>query len=469
MPASQDGAWRCRSEASWSLGMLVSCMLCVCAVAVLGVQRAFLQPILCSILIASSLYILGSRPLRPPLRPAVSQTALDIMAKLVKTAQVFLASWRRGQALSCVRCTIVSMPIIDVRRYIPIYCLPLKIKSQSLSGPNSRPCARSHFVGGRRLGWYMFYLALCLRILSAGGVRVPGHAMSPGGAAAVTQNTLVPASTPGTAAAKHHGFRVIGQQPLTRTAKRSFRRALNRARTQGGAWYKGKWLQSNSQAPRHSPITEHASYHHRKVGHRVPNLGLLTWNCGCLGFGDFDELLVWLDEPCQSHVVVVCVQETHWKHNNEWTKGRWLCMHSHDPKHVYAGVLTMISTKLAPSHLVRFQEHVPGRLTQTRVQIADTHLDVLNLYQFPWNTRKPRSELLKNRAQLLASLDSALKTVSRRNLLVIVGDFNTQLAPFGRHVGTATCIQRIEAQCAEDGESLLELLADHDLTVCPPC
>ena len=86
------------------------------------------------------------------------------------------------------------------------------------------------------------------------------------------------------------------------------------------------------------------------------------------------------------------------------------------------------------------------------------------MYQFPWNTRRSRSELLQNRAQLIDSLDSALKRVPRRNLLVIMGDFNTQLAPFGRHVGTATCIQSIEAQCAEDGESLLELLTTHDLT-----
>ena len=427
-------------------------------------MSALLQPILCSILIASLMYILGSC-LWPPLGPTFSMISHNMMAQLVEMAQVFRASWRGAEAILYMLCFVaVSMLHKDVRRSISTYDLPLNINLQSLSGPNSRPCARSHFVGGRRSGWYMLYLILCLHILSAGGVRVPGQSMSPGGVAAVAQNTLVPASTTGTAAAKHHGFRVTGQQPLTRTAKRSFRRALNRARTKGGAWYKGKWLPGEASEPRQSHTKERVNHHPRKVEHRMPNLGLLTWNCGCLGLGDFDELLLWLDEPSQSQVVVVCVQETHWKHNNEWTKGRWLCMHSHDPNHVYAGVLTMISTKLAPSHLVKFQEHVPGRLTQTRIQLGDTNLDVFNLYQFPWNTRKPRPELLKNRAHLTASLDSALKKVSRRNLLVIMGDFNTQLAPLGRHVGTATCIKRIEAQCAEDGESLLELLVDHDLT-----
>ncbi|CAE7198220.1 unnamed protein product [Symbiodinium sp. KB8] len=177
-----------------------------------------------------------------------------------------------------------------------------------------------------------------------------------------------------------------------------------------------------------------------------------------------DEFLLFLQEH-QPHVNVVCLQETHWKHTSEWLTERWICVHDHDPKHTYAGLLTLISRKLVSSEDVRTVSHVPGRVLQVRFPLAGVHVDILNCYQLPWNTRGCRQQLLERRAKIWNAVEQAVESVPQRNLLCVMGDFNAQLVPEANRVGTATCITDHTEQVAQDGPAFQGILQDLNATV----
>ena len=110
-----------------------------------------------------------------------------------------------------------------------------------------------------------------------------------------------------------------------------------------------------------------------------------------------DEFLEWLDQPKQSHISIVMLQETHWGHDAEWSSSRWHFVHSGDPHARYAGVLCMISTKLAQASQIAYEVLHPGRLLHLRVGWQDISIDIINIYQVPWNTRSERQALIGQR------------------------------------------------------------------------
>ena len=242
-----------------------------------------------------------------------------------------------------------------------------------------------------------------------------------------------------------------------------------------GAWYRGRWLTAHALRATSSGRPNPTSGAPRRARARPvidstagdntfkQRLHVLTWNCGGLSTGLLDELLLYLQEHA-SHVNVVCLQETHWKHDSEWLTERWICVHDHDPKHTYAGVLTLISRKLVSSEDIRTISHVPGRMLQVRFPVAGVHADVINCYQIPWTTRGgTQQQLLDKRAKLWSALEAAVGQVPHRNLLCIMGDFNVQLIPEAGRVGTATCVTEHAEQVATDGPAFQSLLQAGDL------
>ena len=341
---------------------------------------------------------------------------------------------------------------------------------ESRLGPKSEGDRRFRlFQPGRIL---RFMLLLCLQFAPVTGVRV---AASPMGAAEAAPPRTLPTSDD--YAAKQHGYQISRHGDVrTRVGKRSFRRACARAQRsqQGGTWYRGRWLTaralqhnvrnigSSSTQPARNPSNHPAR---SKLSSLQPARGsssrqrihTLTWNCGGLSTGLMDEFLLFLQEH-QPHVNVVCLQETHWKHTSEWLTERWICVHDHDPKHTYAGLLTLISRKLVSSEDVRTVSHVPGRVLQVRFPLAGVHVDILNCYQLPWNTRGCRQQLLERRAKIWNAVEQAVESVPQRNLLCVMGDFNAQLVPEANRVGTATCITDHTEQVAQDGPAFQGIL-----------
>ena len=79
----------------------------------------------------------------------------------------------------------------------------------------------------------------------------------------------------------------------------------------------------------------------------------------------------------------------------------------------------MVRGKLVPHDLIRYDVVKPGRLLHVRIpfgpQLQDRSLDVLGIYQYPWDTRKPRAQLLEARAGIWKQLDVVLRRLPRRN------------------------------------------------------
>ena len=260
------------------------------------------------------------------------------------------------------------------------------------------------------------------------------------------------------------------QCPYNEVRKRAFRRAIHRAvdNGRGGTFYRGRWL-SLAQLERsrlaHGRPRSHANPAKQvQDGARAENrIHAFCWNTGGLSTGMLDEFLEWLDQPKQSHISIVMLQETHWGHDAEWSSSRWHFVHSGDPHARYAGVLCMISTKLAQASQIAYEVLHPGRLLHLRVGWQDISIDIINIYQVPWNTRSERQALIGQRGVIWGKLEKVLSGRTRRNHLILAGDFNGQLPQAGMQVGTATIV-RNAGDVVDDMPRVLAMLGFHELT-----
>ena len=306
-----------------------------------------------------------------------------------------------------------------------------------------------------------YLIMLLLFIPCVGGVRVDGAPTASSGAAS---NQVRAASF--SWSAKHSGSLSISSEPLNGVRKRAYRRALHRAANKGGTFYRGRWVTRNALECQRLPPANQEPEQSRSTrclrSRHGPRLFAFTWNTGGLSTGMLDEFLVWLDEPEQSHISIVMLQETHWGHDAEWSSPRWHFVHSGDPETRYAGVLCMVCTKIAKASHIAYSVLHPGRLLQLRVSLRDVAIDLLNIYQIPWNTRAEKKDLMKRRGEIWSKLTKALEARPRRNLLLLAGDFNGQLPMHESHVGTAISM-RDGHQVAEDMHCVLDLMKQRGL------
>ena len=181
----------------------------------------------------------------------------------------------------------------------------------------------------------------------------------------------------------------------------------------------------------------------------------------------FDELVLLLNTVEYKHVSAVVVQETHWKHESTWRASGWSCVHSGCAAESYTGILIMLRETLVSHDMIRYDVVQAGRVLHVRAPFGsvrmDRSLDLVGVYQYPWDTRKPRAQLLEARSKLCKRLDVMLQRLPRRNLLFVCGDYNVQLPAKDRHVGTGILIKDPSSQQATDSQELLNLVVSHDL------
>ncbi|CAE7323550.1 unnamed protein product [Symbiodinium sp. CCMP2456] len=97
-----------------------------------------------------------------------------------------------------------------------------------------------------------------------------------------------------------------------------------------------------------------------------------------------------------------------------------------------AGILILISARLAKAEQIYYRAHHAGRLLHARIPHGHTHthVDILSAYQYAVNAHEATPE---RRQRFLVKLQSCLAHLPRRNALVLGGDFDCPCVPY-KHV-----------------------------------
>ena len=224
---------------------------------------------------------------------------------------------------------------------------------------------------------------------------------------------------------------------LTGCRKRSFKRAVLRARHFGITRYRGRLCSVHDLLGRGEQSHPDTTSPHRSTPRPPPpglRCSIMTWNAGGLTVTVWNEFLTWLLKTPHGHDIV-CIQETYWRDDFEWDDDHWSYIHhgSHKPKE--AGLLMCISKKLAQPHMIKHTPVLVGRLQHVRIFFPKGHqpLDVLHVYQHAWYHQKNDDQqdwwrgATERRHRFLQRLQATVRSFPIRNPLCLIGDFNTSL------------------------------------------
>ena len=157
-----------------------------------------------------------------------------------------------------------------------------------------------------------------------------------------------------------------------------------------------------------------------------------VWNCGGLSAHLNAGILCWARQ--EGVDVLLLLQETHWSQAMEWQDENWCYVRSAAKKPRTGGVMAVLSRRSVDAGTLRWNELVPGRLLHIRCDLQGTPIDILNVYQ---KVRVAGSEEMvqKNigeRAHVWAQLDKWSRSVPRRNVVLVAGDFKHEFPSHGR-------------------------------------
>ena len=96
----------------------------------------------------------------------------------------------------------------------------------------------------------------------------------------------------------------------------------------------------------------------------------------------------------------------------------------------------MVSHQLCQPTSVQSRSLLLGHIQHVRLEFATHTVDVLNCYQTVWHGHKSHGSPDK-RSEFWQVLGHALSAIPARNVLLLVGDFNTGLDPIPSCIGRA--------------------------------
>ncbi|CAE7227790.1 unnamed protein product [Symbiodinium sp. CCMP2592] len=267
--------------------------------------------------------------------------------------------------------------------------------------------------------------------------RVATLAAEVAGGATLSHN--LPASSP-----KPGGFpattRPALTMPYSRSAKRAYQRACNRAINFGHTRYRGRTLLASQVPAELRPVGPSGNRHAHPRPRPSPcsqdsGLHIMSWNAGGLGAGGdlYSELMNFLTN---STLDLAVIQETRWTECLEFTSGPWTCLHSGCRAHKQGGVLVLVHSRVTAPSRIRYEHLLRGRLIHVRVPLPGAdhrHIHILATYQ---KTHDPRNaQALPLRRQVWNALHKCLRNLPARDQVVLIGDFNTTLREMTPHVG----------------------------------
>ena len=158
------------------------------------------------------------------------------------------------------------------------------------------------------------------------------------------------------------------------------------------------------------------------------------WNSGTLSSTRYHELLSYLH---LQKVDVALISETHWRYNSEWSTQHWHVIHSCSDLSCSfekaSGLLLLVAKRCCQAHQISWRVVAPGRLLHCRLHIASKPIDILGIYQYPWNTTVAQRS---RRQSIWTHLRDTLQALPQRNIMCVLGDFNCSLPRIDRLVGT---------------------------------
>ena len=165
----------------------------------------------------------------------------------------------------------------------------------------------------------------------------------------------------------------------------------------------------------------------------VHRVRVMTYNIGGISGEAYAVFCEWLERQVEADIDLV--QELHWgcgKDEGTWMIGSWKAIVSADPGNRYCGVGIFLSPKLRAdvSHCV----WLPGRVLHARCETPLVTLDIVNVYQWAVDHRKPQQNESR-RQQIWLQLSKLLQGLPRRNQLLLGMDANATCRPLAGLVG----------------------------------
>ena len=291
--------------------------------------------------------------------------------------------------------------------------------------------------------------------------------------------TLQTSSTP-TALTKLDGQRPAPDLALPRRTskpnahrKKAYLKAVKRATLHGVTWYRGQYLTATqlgvkslslpppqADSPTQPPGLQTVEVRPNRQppsAFRQGRLTYLSWNIGRLTLIKWDLFRSWLHRQT---VDCVCLQDTGWDFTGEWTDQDYAYIHA-GATHHRGGLLTVVKLRFCSVDSIAWTIPLNSRVLHVRLYKGSFNLDVVNVYQFPYNPNDP--SCLADRQTVWKTLRSTFSGLPRRNCWLIGGDFNTGLrhhaqlvglgdfnTPTGRRTGCSHPDQRVFQELVRD-------------------
>ena len=169
---------------------------------------------------------------------------------------------------------------------------------------------------------------------------------------------------------------------------------------------------------------------------------VLTWNAGGLSSSLWQELLLTLENlRPETRPQVVCIQESHWgdKVAPSFITAQWSVYTSPSTDNKAAGLVILLDRKALPHGEILTADPKPGRVQHLRLATPSWTLDLLHVYQKPYNFHPKASQDAKTiRAEVWKELETQIRRIPQRHTLLVLGDYNCPLKPCPT-AGTRVC------------------------------
>ena len=127
-------------------------------------------------------------------------------------------------------------------------------------------------------------------------------------------------------------------------------------------------------------------------------------------------------------VDIACIQGTRWHLTKDWsTHGYWALSAGTEDRRDHGGLLTLVHHRLCGQQDLSSSSPIPGRVQHVKCRLAQTTLEIVQVYQYTTEVTSTRAKPFDSRAEVWSSLDTILTHLPIRNVLVVAGDFNTDL------------------------------------------